>query len=167
VTVIDAAAELAEVAGVTLAARDLALLRDSMRMGEDGRWAALEVTVPDSPALLLARELAGLFLLGERVLVAVGSAVVLNDTFRRLRDTVAATSTLNGQVKRVSSANGSQSLALAGGGAAHFVSLVGGRGHAADLLIIHADPVKADKARVWLLPAVAARPNPQIWYVTA
>jgi hypothetical protein len=168
VSIADAAAELAELAGVTLSCADLALLEDGMRAGEGRRWAVSEVTVPDSDDLLLARVLAGLFLLEERVLVTCHPVRERGDAvFRRFRDAVTASGLLARQVKRVSAANGDQRIETAGGGRVQFTSLAGARGYSADLVVIYGGQAFLGRARQALRPVAAGRPDPQIWYSAA
>jgi hypothetical protein len=67
---------LAVTAGITLTPGQEKLLAAGMRKNGDGRWAQFQVTVPaDQDEVILVRELAGMFLLGERVLrVSAGHA---------------------------------------------------------------------------------------------
>jgi hypothetical protein len=158
------AAELAEMAGVTLTDAHRSLLADSLVTGPDARWVNLELTVTDAEDLLLARELAGLFLLGERILVACRGFAARRGAFCHAADAVTSADELSRRVRRVSRANGAERIEMASGARLQFSSAAGARGYAADLVVMNGDQASLDRMRPVLLPCAASRPNPQVWY---
>jgi hypothetical protein len=160
----DDAVELAGMAGVTLTDAHCELLESSLSTGPDARWVRAELTVTRAEDLLLARELAGLFLLGERILVTCGRHTARREAFCRIDDAVTSADELRRQVRRVSRASGAERVELASGARLQFTSAAGARGYAADLVVMDGDRAALDRMRPVLLPCAASRPNPQAWY---
>jgi hypothetical protein len=163
VTIADDAIELAGLAGLTLTAADRGLLADGMAQGADGRWLRSEVTAW-GPAVL-ARELAGLFLLGELVLAACSDARVRKAVSCEVADAISAEGSLARRLKRVCAANGDERIELSTGGRMQFAltgSRCWGRGYAAGLIVAYAGPAGISRRAV--LPVAASRPGSQIWY---
>ena len=170
-TLADDAAELAEMAGLVLDAGQRQVLRDGMGRTADGRWAAPAVRGADQ-AVLLARELAGLFLLDERILHAAGEYTVMAAAFRRAAEAVTSCGEMRRRVKRMTYANGAEGIELVSGARARFVaSRVRAtfapwdflRGYACDCLITEG-LASLGEDTAGLLPCVARRPDPQAWY---
>lgn len=158
----DDAAELAALAGVTLTADQQKSLRNGMRT-TGARWDAFRVTIPHpDPAVLLARELAGIFLLNERILHTAFSYEAAAAAFLRVKNAV-GDSVLQKRVKRINHAHGAESVELRSGARIRFGTKQHGRGFSCDCLIAEgANKFSAEDFGV-LLPSLSAGPNPQIW----
>lgn len=159
-------------AGLELDPWEEFVLANSLGEREDGSWAAFETGVCVSRqngkgAILEARELAGLFLLGERLII---HSAHLFDTsleaFRRLRFLIEEHDEFSRRVKRISQAHGEEGIELVGGQRVRFRTRTkgGGRGFTGDCLILDEAMEIAESAHGALLPTLSARPNPQVWY---
>ena len=168
------AAELAASAGLVLDPWQAFILDQSLGERGDGKWASFEVGVICSRqngkgSLLEARELAGLFLFGEQLILhSAHEFKTCSDSFRRIRQLVEDSRHLARHVKRIRTANGSEMIELKSGQRLRFVarSAGSGRGFAADLVILDEAYELGDAAMAALLPTLSARPNPQIWYTS-
>jgi hypothetical protein len=159
---------LADLAGISLDAESRRFLLDAMDTGSGGRWVTQSVSLDFEPAALSAifdvRLLAGLFLLGERVLHLSRREPGPPSAFRRIAGAVTGSEELSRRVKGITRAKGAEAIELATGGRARFITEVNcGRGFAADCLIV--DHAGADVGA--LLPVMAGRLNPQVWYAGA
>jgi hypothetical protein len=161
-TLADDAAELAAMAGIALEAGQRQALRDGMRKTADGRWAVLAVRGPDK-MVLLARELAGLFLLDERILHAAGSYGAAAEAFRRAAEAITGNSMLRKRVRRMTYAHGAEGIELISGARVRFAFWRSGRGYACDCLITEGMASLGEDVAD-LLPCLAGRPDPQAWY---
>jgi len=120
-------------------------------------------------SILEARELAGLFLLGERLIV---HSAHLFDTslehFRRLKDLIEGTPEFSRRVKKngIKNSHGEEGIELIGGQRIRFRTRTkgGGRGFSADLLVFDEAMVLPESSHNAILPTLSARPNPQVWY---
>lgn len=166
------AVELAAMAGLDLDPWQGYGLAESLGEQPDGRWAAFEVgwvvaRQNGKGGVLEARELAGLFLLGERLII---HSAHLFDTsleaFRRLLALIEDTPELDRRVQRVSRAHGEEGIELQGGQRIRFRTRTsgGGRGFTADCLILDEAMILRREMMGALLPTLSARPNPQVWY---
>lgn len=168
------AVELAASAGLDLDPWQAFILDQSLGERGDGKWAAFEVGVIVSRQngkgiILEARELAGLFLFGEQLILhSAHEFKTCADSFRRIRQLVEDNRHLNRHVKQIRTANGSEMIELKTGQRLRFVarSAGSGRGFAADLVILDEAYELGDAAMAALLPTLSARPNPQIWYTS-
>lgn len=165
------AIELAAAAGLVLDPWQRLVLEDGLGTDEDGRWAALEVAavVPrqnGKNAILEARELAGLFLFDENLLV---HSAHLFDTsleaFRRLLERIEQAG-LDGRLRRVLRSHGEEGVELRDGRRIRFRTRTrgGGRGFSADFVGFDEAMILPEAAHGALLPTLSARPNPQVWY---
>ena len=165
------AVDLARSAGLELDPWQAFVLERSLARNGD-RWASFEVgvNVPrqnGKNAILEARELAGLFLLGERLII---HAAHLFDTsleaFRRLLYLIEETPELDGQVKRVHHSHGKEGLELRNGSRIRFRtrSKGAGRGFSGDCLILDEAMFLPEDSFGDMLPLLSARPNPQVWF---
>lgn len=166
------AIELAALAGLVLDPWEAFVLNNALGERADGRWAAFEVGLVVSRqngkgAVLEARSLAGLFLLGERLLVWSAHQFDTSlESFRRLLFLIENTPELSRRVKRVSRSHGEEGIELRGGQRIRFRTRTkgGGRGFTADCLILDEAMFLPETAHGALLPTLSARPNPQVWY---
>jgi phage terminase large subunit-like protein len=166
--------DLAASAGLVLDPWQAFVLDQSLGERADGKWAAFEVGVIVSRqngkgAILEARELAGLFLFGEQLLLhSAHEFKTASDAFRRIAALVQDNRQFERHVKRIRTANGSEMIELKSGQRLRFVarSAGSGRGFAADVVILDEAYELGDAAMAALLPTLSARPNPQIWYTS-
>lgn len=166
------AVDLAAMAGLHLDPWQALVLEHSLAERSDGRWAAFEVGVEvprqnGKGGILEARELAGLFLLSERLIIHSAHQFDTSlEAFRRLLWLIEETPELSRRVKRVSRAHGEEGIELMSGQRVRFRTRTkgGGRGFTGDLLILDEAMILPESAHGALLPTLSARPNPQVWY---
>lgn len=166
------AIEVCELAGLFLDPWQASTLTDALGERRDGKWAAFEVGVMVSRqngkgGLLEARELAGLFVLGERLIVHSAHQFDTSlEAFRRLLELIEASPDLERMVKRVSRSHGEEGIELKSGQRVRFRTRTkgGGRGFSGDCLILDEAMILPESAHGALLPTLSARPNPQVWY---
>ena len=145
-------------------------------MGEraDGRWAALQVglSVPrqnGKSALVIARALAGVLLLGEQsVIISAHQA----DTYREstwldLTNLIESSPALSRRIKPggVMSAINRESVKFSNGGRIKFKARTGtgGRGFSCDSLLLDEGQIVDQQAWATIFSTMSARENPQIW----
>jgi hypothetical protein len=166
------AVELAAMAGLGLDPWQQFVLEHSLGERADGKWAAFEVGVDVSRqngkgGILEARELAGLFLLGERLVVHSAHQFDTSlEAFRRLLFLIEDTPDLDRRVRRVVRSHGEEGIELMNGQRIRFRTRTkgGGRGFSGDCLILDEAMILPEAAHGALLPTLSARPNPQVWY---
>jgi hypothetical protein len=166
------AIELAALAGLDLDPWQQYILTESLGERADGSWASFEVGVLVSRqngkgGLLEARELAGLFLLNERLLI---HSAHLFDTsmeaFRRLLALIEDTPQLSKRVRKVVNSHGQEGIELKSGARIRFRTRTtgGGRGFTCDCLVLDEAMNIPEATHAALLPTLSARPNPQVLY---
>jgi hypothetical protein len=180
----DEAVDLALMAGLELDPWQQLLLREMCRVDPDTRiwnpytsryeqkWQAFEVGVMVSRqngkgSLLEARELAGLFLFGERVIIhSAHQFDTSQEAFDRLMTLIDNTPELRSEVKRAPRSHGEEGIELINGQKIRFRTRTkgGGRGFTADLVILDEAMFLGDTQMKALLPTLSARPNPQVLY---
>jgi hypothetical protein len=170
----DEAIELAALAGLDLDPWQQFVLRHALGERADGKWAAFEVgvNVPrqnGKGSILEARELAGLFVLGERLITHSAHQFDTSlEAFRRLRNLIQDTPELHARVKPKGYRNshGEEGIELKTGQRIRFRTRTksGGRGFTGDCLILDEAMILPESAHGALLPTLSARPNPQVWY---
>ncbi|MEJ7763873.1 MAG: hypothetical protein WKF86_00090 [Acidimicrobiales bacterium] len=171
------AVELAASAGLLLDPWQTAVLEGALGEREDGRWAAFEVglIVPrqnGKGAVLEALELACLFLFGapdELILHSAHEFKTAAEAFRRVLTLIQGCDDLDRLVKRVRTSHGDEGIELLTGQRLRFVarSSGSGRGFSGDKIILDEAYNLPAKAIAALLPTMAARPNPQLWYTSS
>ncbi|WP_327655707.1 terminase [Streptomyces sp. NBC_00483] len=167
------AIKLASKAGLDLFPWQQHVLDIGMRERADGQWAAMEVAVNvprqnGKGGVLEARELAGLFLLGERVIIhSAHEFKTARVAFERIRSLILGTPALSKRVKRVLNNTTETSIELVTGQKLYFLARSGGsgRGFTGDTIILDEDMILGDDAMGALMPTLSAVPNPQIWYL--
>lgn len=170
----DEAIELAALAGINLDPWQQFVLRESLGERADGKWAAFEVGIVcprqnGKNEILLARELAGLFLLGERLIVhSAHEFGTASEHFRRLIAVIEDTPAFSRRLKRngIKTANGKEGIELQGG---QRFSLKArrkgtGRGFTADCVVLDEAWELTEIAHGAILPTLSTRPNPQVLY---
>lgn len=153
-------AELAALAGITLTTRQAVLAGHGMSQGPDGGWAALRVRVQAGDSRVATiRELAGLFMLDERVLHVCPVYIQARESFRSLLQCIDRAPELSRRISRLSQAAGAELIRTYRGGEIRFPA-GSGRGCSADLAVLDS-PGPGTEAAV--LPCLAAGKNPQVW----
>ncbi len=166
------AVDLARFAGLELDPWQAYVLEHSLAERPDGSWAARDVglIVPrqnGKNAVLEARELAGLFLLGERLIVHTAhEGATAAESMRRLEELIEATPEFSRRVKAFWHANGKEAIELTSGQRIRFRTRTkgGGRGFSADCVVFDEAMILPDATVSALLPTLSARPNPQVWF---
>jgi hypothetical protein len=166
------AVRLSRVAGLDLDPWQQAALHDALGEGPTGRWAAFEV------ALLVARQngkggffearvLAGLFILGERLIMySAHEFKTASEMFRRIEALVDGTPAMRKRVKAVTRSKGEEGIELTTGQRLRFMarSKSSGRGFTGDCNILDEAQNLPDAAVDALMPTMSAVPNPQLLY---
>ena len=169
------AVELAESAGLVLDPWQRLALEEALGERADGTWAAYEVglEVPrqnGKGSWIEARELAGLFLFGERLIVHSAHLFkTAKEAFRRILELIEGSDDLAREVRRVTWTHGSEGIEMMSGQRLEFVARGrgSGRGLSGDAVILdEAYNLSADMMAD-LLPTLSARPNPQIIYTSS
>jgi hypothetical protein len=166
------AVELSRTAGLELDPWQEFTLENSLGVREDGKWAAFEVgvNVPrqnGKGGILEARELAGLFIVEDRLTIHSAHQFDTSlEAFRRLLDLIEDTPELDRQVQRVSRSHGEEGIELKSRRRIRFRTRTkgGGRGFSGDTLILDEAMEIQLMAHGALLPTLSARPNPQVLY---
>lgn len=169
------AVELAATAGLHLDPWQQNILHHALGERPDGTWSAFEVAVIVSRqngkgSILEARELAGLVLFGERLILhSAHEMKTASEAFRRVRDLFTNYDDLRRRVAKVTLQRGDEGIELKSGARLRFVarSSGSGRGFSGDCVILdEAYAVTADQIDA-MLPTLSARPNPQVWYTSS
>lgn len=171
------AVELAALAGLDLDPWQQLVLQESLGERPDGKWAAFEVGLVvarqnGKGAILEARELAGLFLLGERMIIHSAHEFATSlEAFVRILGLIEDTPDLSRRLKRVSKSHGDEGIELLSGQRLRFRTRTkgGGRGFSCDCLVLDEAMVLPRAMHGALLPTLAARMDvtrsgPQVWY---
>jgi hypothetical protein len=165
------AIELAASAGLNLDPWQQDILTDALGVAKDGRWAAFEVglVIPrqnGKTAVLEARELAGLFVFGEKLIIhSAHLADTSREAFNRVCDLLEEAD-LSSAVKHVWRTNGHEAIELHTGQRLKFRTRTkgGGRGFSADCVIFDEAMILMEASLAAIMPTVSARDNPQVWY---
>lgn len=169
------AIELAALAGLDLDDWQQFVLVNALGERRDGRWAAPTVGLVvgrqnGKNAILEARELAGLFLLDERVIVhSAHEQATSSEHFRRLLALIESVPEFDRRVLKAVHGKGSEAIELRGGQRVLFKTRTGGggRGFSVDLLVFDEAMILSPAAKAALIPTMAARSihgNTQTWY---
>lgn len=167
--------DLAASVGLILDAAQADVVAGGLGERADGRWAAGEVAVVEprqngKGAILEARALAGMFLVGEPLILwSAHEFKTAKEAFLRCRTYVDNFDHLRRRVKAVRVAAGDEGIELLGGTRLRFLARSGGsgRGFSGDCVILDEAYALTDDQMAALLPTVSARPNPQIWYTSS
>jgi phage terminase large subunit-like protein len=139
------AAELAAGAGLHLDPWQAWVLEQALGERADGKWSAFEVALVvgrqnGKGAILEARELFGLFLAGERLILAFSAHEFKTaaEAFRRVLELVQNTPDLERRVMQVRTSHGDEGIKLKNGARLRFVarSTGSGRGFSGDCIIL-------------------------------
>lgn len=171
----DEAVDFCRSVGLNLDPWQQHVLTQSLGERADGKWSAFEVAalVPrqnGKGALLEARELAGLFLFDEQLILhSAHEFKTAAEAFRRVLFHVENNRVLKKRVRRVRTSHGEEGIELTSGARLRFVarSTGSGRGFSGDCVILDEAYNLASEGMSALLPTLSARPNPQIWYTSS
>jgi hypothetical protein len=171
----DDAVELAAVAGLHLDPWEQDVLRASLGEKPDGKWSAFEVGLVcarqnGKTEILIARILAGLFLLEERLIIfSAHQFDTALEAFQRLIDILDSTPEFSARIAQIYNANGKEGVTMKSGQKVKFKARTkkGGRGFTCDCLIYDEAMDLPEMAHGSTLPTLSARPNPQVWYAAS
>src|SRR5262245_20599229 len=175
VSMADEAAELMRVvAGIELDEAQRLVLEGGLGMRKRRgklRWSAFEVAVIEGRqngknVILEARELAGLLLFEDRLILHTAHQYKTSqEAFRQIDEIVAGSPLVRRELARVTRTNGEEAFEFKNGGRLRFLarSKASGRGFTADCLILDEAFKLGAEEMAALLPTMSARPNPQIW----
>ena len=169
------AIDLAAAAGLHLDPWQQFVLQGACAERPDGRWAARSVVlvVPrqnGKGSILEARELAGLFLFGSRLIIhSAHEFKTAAQGFRRILQLIESTPDLDAQVMRVTRSHGDEGIELRNNSRLRFMarSKGSGRGFGADDVIIDEAYDFSDLALDAILPTLSASDNPQLWFTSS
>lgn len=167
------AVELAALAGLRLDPWQQHVLDLGLSERADGRWAAFEVCVNvprqnGKGGIIEARQLAGLFLLGEKLILHSAHEFKTSIVaFKRIEQLIMGCPDLRKRVLRVRRTTGEEAIELVTGQTLRFLARSGGsgRGFTGDCNILDEAMILGDDAMGALMPTMSAVPNPQLWYL--
>jgi phage terminase large subunit-like protein len=169
------AVDLCAAFGVHLDPWQAHVLDGALGEREDGKWSAFEVglIVPRQNGkgeVLLARQLAGLFLLDERLIMhSAHEYKTAAEAFARIKAVIDGSDELRRHVAKVRTSHGEEGIELRNGNRLRFVarSKGSGRGFTADCIILDEAYELGPEQMAAMLPTLSARPNPQVWYASS
>jgi hypothetical protein len=167
----DALRWLAEVVGFVLDPWQAMILREALAESGD-KWAATQVglVVPrqnGKGAVLEARELVGLFLLREQLLIhSAHQFKTAQEHFFRLRDRIREVPELQRRVERIRTGAGEQGIELKTGERLRILARKGGsgRGFTAPFVALDEAMDLPESAVIDMVPTQSAMPRAQTWY---
>lgn len=166
------ACELAAMAGLEMDPWQQFVLASSLGERPDGKWAAFEVGVEvprqnGKGGILEARELAGLFLLGERLLIhSAHEFATASEALERMDRILEGSPDLSRRVKTLKRSHGEEGVYLKTGQRLRYKTRTkgGGRGFSADWLGLDEAMHLPEAFLAALMFTLSARPNPQLYY---
>lgn len=169
------AVELAALAGLHLDPWQQWCLDAALGEDEDHQWAAFEVAIlvgrqNGKGSILEARQLAGLFLLNERLQVHTAHEFkTCFEHFLRMVSLIESTPELDKRVARIRRGAGEQAIELKTGERLRFLARSSGSGRGMSGDCVYLDEAFALTPHMMgaLLPTLSARPNPQVWYTSS
>lgn len=169
------AVALAEMAGLNLDDWQQWCLTEALSEASDQQWSAFEVAVivgrqNGKGSILEARQLAGLFLMHERLQVHTAHEFkTCFEHFLRIVNLIESTPELDKRVARIRRGAGEQAIELKTGERLRFLarSSGSGRGMSGDTVYLDEAFALTPQMMGALLPTLSARPNPQVWYMSS
>lgn len=163
---------MAAMAGIELDPWQQLVLTHGLGERVDGSWAAFEVGVQvarqnGKGGLLEARELAGLFLLGERLIVhSAHEFSTAEEALERMAVLLESCPDFDRRIKVIKRSHGQEGIYLKGGQRLRYRTRTkgGGRGLSADLVVLDEAMHIPEAMLNALFPTLSARENPQLWY---
>lgn len=167
--------DLAALAGLNLYEWQQDVLRAALTLDPSGRWAARNAVLVcprqnGKGGVLEALELYWLFATDDKLIIHTAHRFdTAQDHFLRVRSLVECSPELMKRVKSIRVANGSEGIVLKDGSRLLFKarSKGGVRGLSPDKIVLDEAFYLWDEALSAILPALAARPNPQVWYTSS
>jgi hypothetical protein len=172
----DKAVAFAAKAGLHLDPWQQMVLRESLGMAQGGRWAASRVglLVPrqnGKGSVLEALELFHLFVLNTKLIIhSAHKFDTSQEHFLRMRTLIDGNPDLAKHVAATPTANGKEAIILRNGNRLKFKARTisgAGRGFSADLLILDEAMLLPEQALDAMMPTLAARKNPQVWFTSS
>lgn len=171
----DEAIELAEQCGLIMDPWQQLVLREGLgenKVDGEWEWSAFEVCTLVSRqngkgSIIEARELAGLFLFNEKLIIHTAHEFKTSaEEFGRILTLIESNPDLDSKVKRVATGKGSEVIELKNGCRLRYLSRSkgSGRGFTCDCLIMDESMILGEAAMAALLPTMSAKKNPQVWY---
>jgi phage terminase large subunit-like protein len=142
----------------------------------DGKWAASRVGLivgrqNGKNAILEARELAGLFLFGERLLIHTAHQFkTAQEAFLRIKFLIENSDDFSSEVKRIVQSTQETTIELRSGQRLNFIARSkngSGRGMSGDLVVLDEAYKLPNEVMAALQPTLSARPNPQLWFTSS
>lgn len=172
------AVELARVAGLNLDPWQQHVLKGSLGVRDDGKWAASTVglVLPrqlGKSVVLDARQLAGLFIVNERLALSTAQEFkTTSESFRRIMALIENTPELDAKVHKVFTSHGSEGIELKNGNRLRFIARSAGSGRGFSAQAIYLDEAYAlTQAQMSaMLPTLAAQTmtgNVQLWFASS
>lgn len=172
------AIELAALAGLHMDDWQQHVLRGSMGLRADGRWAASSVGLvlprqQGKSVVLDARQLAGLFLLNEPLSISSSHEFkTTSESFRRILSLIQETPELDQKVSKVSTSHGNEGIELKNGNRLRFIARSGGSGRGWSATTVYLDEAYSlqNKEMAAMLPTMAANTlhgNTQLWFASS
>ncbi len=166
------AIELAAMAGLDADDWQQAIVMNMLGERADGRWAAFEVGLElarqnGKGGVYEIRELAGLFLLGERLLIhSAHEYKTAEQALDRMEALLEGCPDLSRRVRTVKRSHGQEGIYLKSGQALRYFTRTasGGRGFSCDFLGLDEAMKIKHSMHAAMFPTMAARPNAQILY---
>jgi hypothetical protein len=161
--------------GLTLLPWQRLVLRTAMGERADGQWSASEVGLVVSRqngkgSVLEARELGGMFLLGERIIHTAQQFRTATDGFARILSLIEGSPDLDSRVKRKLNSPIEKSIELKNGAKIMFIARGpnAGRGLSKTDVLVFDEAYDLNEAeRSALVPTMTASQNPQVWYTSS
>lgn len=171
----DDAVDLADACGLHLLPWQQLVLRNALGERVGGKWAAFEVglVLPrqnGKNVIVMARELAGLFLFGEQQQVHTAHKFkTARAAHRDLVGLIAKVPELQAMVKSAPTSSENTAVVLHNGARCDFLARQGGagRGLSGDLVVLDEAFQLSQDVVSDLLPTLSARPSPQVWYTSS
>lgn len=138
----------------------------------DLMWAARDVGLVvarqnGKGSILEARQLAGLFLFGEKTIIhSAQDFATSGEHFRRVASLIQDTPVLNKELKGCYEANGKERIELKNGARLLFKTRTKklGRGFSPQLVVLDEAMFLDTESMMALRPTLSAQPNPQLWF---
>lgn len=174
-TVGDKCIQFLSAVGIDLDVWQQFCLKESLGIKANNKWSAKEVTLltPRQNGKTLvteARELVGLFLLGERLIIHSAQLFpTAHESYLRMCRLIENCPELDKMVHKKRSGNNNVGIELTNGARLLYMARGRdpGRGFSGDLVVLDEAYSLAPEMIGALIPALSARPNPQIWYASS
>lgn len=173
----DEAIDLAAAVGLVLDPWQEYVMRAALAEKDTNRdkWNTFEIglLVPrqnGKGSILEARELAGLFLFDEKLILhSAHEFKTASEAFIRIRSLVDNSDMLRRRVKIIRTGAGTEAIELKNGNRLKFVARTSGsgRGFSGDCVILDEAFNLTEQSIGALMPTLSARPNPQLWYTSS